>query len=609
MQGTSSPDVLKECKLLRRDGQLQLALSRLQDALRRRELSSSKWDSVGRLLRTLFAEVEQETLKIHILGQCTTAWLTSSLTSEAWASGVATTVSDGEYDSVIQDLTSLDQHIDIVVLLPWHQRLLARGQRSSDERIEDELATFRQAWSMMPANTRLVQVGYDWVHAGPLGFQLGSRYDGDVQLVRRMNQALIAALPSDGYFVDLSQVSGDFGRRNFYDQRNYAWTKQPFSSEGVYELSHHLFAAVRAVTTGPKKVLVLDLDNTVWGGIVGELGPLGVELGDSPDGEAFRTFQTYAKGLKDRGVLLAVCSKNNPTDAREPFESNRDMVLSLDDIAAFEASWDPKPVAIERLAKTLNLGLDSFVFFDDNPAEREAVRQQLPMVEVVEAPQDPADYVSALEQGLWFESVSVTAADRERAQQYCAEQSRRAVQESTSSLPEYLTSLEMRASVREIDDADMKRVVQLLSKTNQFNLTTRRHTAEDVRQMIGTDKSLGLTLRLEDRFGDYGLVSVVIGVPNDDDPNALRLDTWLMSCRAIGRSVEYYLMNQVATRAAAIGVERLIGEYIPSAKNPQVAAFYSSSGFTSLSADEELSQFELELSQFQPCTTYVLPNE
>jgi FkbH-like protein len=500
--------------------------------------------------------------------------------------------------------------VDIIVLLPWHQRLLAAGKRTHAQRIEDELGTLQQAWSMIPSNARLVQVGYDWVNAGSMGFQLGSRFDGDVRLVRRMNETLIEALPSDCYFVDLEQVSADFGHRDFYDQRNYAWTKQPFSSDGVYELSRHLFSAVRAVTTGPKKVLILDLDNTVWGGVVGELGPLGVELGESPDGEAFRSFQTYTKQLKDRGILLAVCSKNNPADAHEPFESNRDMVLSLKDIAAFEASWDPKPVAIQRIAKTLNLGLDSFVFFDDNPAEREAVRQQLPTVDVVDAPQDPADYISALQNGLWFESLSVTTADRERADQYCAEQHRRAVQESTSSLPDYLTSLEMRAEVNEVDGADMKRVVQLISKTNQFNLTTRRHTAGDIQQMTQSEDAVGLTLRLSDRFGDYGLVSVVIGMPiaNSKTPT-LQLDTWLMSCRAIGRTVELYFMNAVVQHALALGYKRIVGEYIPTAKNPQVAEFYPNAGFKVASTSEDGSRkFELNVSHFQACTTYVLPN-
>ena len=274
-------------------------------------------------------------------------------------------------------------------------------------------------------------------------------------------------------------VSGEFGRASFYDQRRYYWTKQPFSEAGTLHLTGHLWAGVRALTTGPKKVLVLDLDNTLWGGVVGETGPLGIGLGDSPEGEAYLAFQKHVKDLTRRGIVLAVASKNNPADAREPFETNLDMALKLDDIAAFEACWEPKGATIQRIARTLNLGLDSFVFFDDNPAEREQVRQALPEVEVVDVPEDPAEYVRVLQAGLWFETVGLIDADwRPASEQYAVERKRRELQETSGSLDDYLRSLEMVAEVKAIDEADLQRVVQLPGKTNQFNLTTRRHTRQ-----------------------------------------------------------------------------------------------------------------------------------
>ncbi len=606
------PDVLGTCKQLRREGRLADAISALQTGLRAGRLETSQLDGAGRLLASAFAELDSiDARRIHIVGQCTTSFLKAPLVAHSWAAGFAAGVSDGDYDSVVPELAQLDAEIDAVVLLPWHRRLLSADDRTHAQRIDDELAHWQQAWSLIPASTRVIQIGYDWIHAGAHGCHLSGRYAGDVRLVRKMNEHLLDALPDTSFFMDLEQISAGMGKRNFYDARNDVWTRQPFSRQGVAELTRHLAAALRTMTVGPKKCLVLDLDNTIWGGVVGELGPHEIELGDSPDGEAFRRFQSLASQLKQRGVLLAVCSKNTPQDAKEPFEVNRDMVLSLDDVAAFEASWDPKPVAIERIAKQLNLGLDSFVFFDDNPAEREVVRQQLPMVEVVDVPDDPAGYVEALQHGLWFESLALTDADRQRADQYCAEQHRRQACDSAASMEEYLDSLEMTAEINTIVDADMKRVCQLLGKTNQFNLTTRRHTEAQVRQMLESDDAIGLTLRLADRFGDYGLVSVVIAIRDHEQPERLRIDTWLMSCRAIGRSVEHHLMNHLVRRASELHYESVLGEYIPTAKNAQVANFFADCGYRPVMREPTDAMvpmdqhFELDLSSYAECKTSV----
>jgi FkbH-like protein len=372
-------------------------------------------------------------------------------------------------------------------------------------------------------------------------------------------------------------------------------------------LAHEIFAGIRAMITGPKKVLVLDLDNTLWGGVVGETGAAGIEVGDSPAGEAYRSFQKYAKSLARRGVVLAVCSKNNPEDAREPFRTNADMQLTLEDFGAFEASWDPKAVAIERIAMTLALGIDSFVFFDDNPAEREHVRQSLPEVEVVEVPEDPSEYVRALEAGRWFEAVSLTAEDRERSNQYRAEAQRREIKSNFASVEEYQLSMKMLGDVRAIDEDDFPRVLQLIGKTNQFNLTTRRHTPEAVRQMLSQPDFVGITVRMSDRFGDYGLVAVIMGVNEPGAPvRTLRIDTWLMSCRIIGRTAEEFCLNALLERARSLGYQRLLGHYIPTKKNALVKDLYSRLGFQPIeSADKSVASYEMNLLQITPAKTFV----
>ena len=613
VDSTKPEELIKRCIALRREGCQDDALSLLRDALRRRRVPIETIDSAGRILRKSLTEgAAPDALKVLILGQCTTTWLMNALTAEAWGRGATVHIEGGGYDSVIQDLVALTETIDAIVLVPWHQRLLASDDRSTAQRVDDELAFLQQAWTLVEPHARLVQVGYDSMLPGPMGYHLGGR-SGHVQHVRHVNQEVRHHLPEGAYFVDLEQISASIGHDAFYDARNYFWTKQPFSQHGLARLAEHVWGGLRAVTTGPKKVLVLDLDNTLWGGVVGELGPLEIELGESPQGEAFRAFQHHAKELSSRGVILAACSKNNPVDAREPFEKNPNMILSLSDFASFEASWDPKPVALERIAETLRLGLDSFVFFDDNPAEREHVRQALPDVEVVDVPADPADFLGALQRGLWFESVAQTEADTKRAEQYASEHQRREVQRVSVSLDEYLSSLEMSAVISPIDEADIPRVTQLLGKTNQFNLTTRRHSAEHVKKMIAASGALARTVRLRDRFGDYGLISVVIGEAQTDCARpTLRIDTWLMSCRAIGRTVECFVMNQLAQQAEALDYEVLLGELIPTAKNGLVADLYLRFGFEphedfEHSETEGLRRFQLELTQFKQLQTFVQP--
>ncbi len=302
--------------------------------------------------------------------------------------------------------------------------------------------------------------------------------------------------------------------------------------------------------------------------------------------------------------MLAVASKNNPSDVREVFEQNPDTILRLDDFAAFEACWDPKALSIKRISETLNLGLDSFVFFDDNPAEAELIRQALPDVEVVDVPPDPAEYVRALQAGGWFETSGLTDDDAARTAQYAVERKRRELQESFTSLDDYLRSLEMWAEIRDVDEADLMRVVQLLAKTNQFNLTTRRHTREDVLGLIETPGSIATTMRMKDRFGDHGLVSVLIGVPTED-PGTIRIDTWLMSCRVIGRTAEQFFFGVFLARSKQLEYRRILGEYVPTKKNALVSELYESLGFTRLQGENGTLRYELLLAEAEPPACFV----
>lgn len=570
-------------------------------------LSAAEIDKLGRWIRRALGKAGAPVpcLKIRVLGQFTTSWLVNAIVAEALRRGVVVWVDEADYDQVLQQSLVLSD-ADVVVLVPWSNRLLGgQAEAAIDQEISFWGAVWRNLSSRAPGKAqRVVQVGYDLLSAGAEGVGPAGQTGGHLDRLARVNRGLRDALPEGAYFLDLNYLSGELGRRQFYDPRRYHWTKQPLSEAGVIALAGAIWAGIRALTTGAKKVLVLDLDNTLWGGVVGDEGPLGITLGDGPEGEAFVAFQRYCKALAARGVVLAVASKNNLADAREPFDTNPSMVLSLDDFAAFEACWDPKSVSLARMAQALRLGLDAFVFFDDNPAERALVRELQPQVEVVEVPPDPAEYVRALEAGRWFETTHLTGADRVRSKQYQQEGARRALKANMGSLEGYLGSLEMVGEIRTLDDADMARVVQLLGKTNQFNLTTQRHDAHVLRGMQTKERAILLTLRVSDRFGDHGLVSVVLALPDVDDPETLVIDSWLMSCRVIARGVELFFFGGLARRAAALGYKRIHGRYVPTRKNVIIEQLLPQMGFTPCAGAEE-SQYTLELEGYTVPRSFV----
>lgn len=606
---SSSAQLLKEARACHRKGEKEQALALLRSLMRGGEFDAGQADQAGRLIQKLRHDEPQDgSVKIRILGQCTTSWLVNAVDAVSWGRGISTRVTEGEYDNVMQEVmspTEVEQPSDIVVLLPWHQRIRSKINPDPEQRLHDELSFWKGAWSLVKQRkSRLIQIGYDWDTTGALGVHLGGRDSGDIGVIRRLNTALREALPEDAFFIDLEHIAGSEGHVHFYDRRRYHWTKQPFSELGTVRLAEHIVAGIRALVTGPKKVLAVDLDNTLWGGVVGETGPLGIVVGESPDGEAHLAFQQYVKALTERGVVLAVCSKNNPADAREPFEKNPHLALRLDDFAAFEANWEPKSASLRRIAEQLRLGLDSFVFVDDSPTECEEIRQALPEVEVVHLPEDPADYVAALEQGLWFEAVSLTSEDQARSRQYKSELDRREYESSCDSLDGYLESLDLTGDVREIGPEDLDRVVQLIGKTNQFNLTTRRHSREAVLAKLQEPDAIGLTLRVADRFGDYGLTSVILAVREAEA--TLRIDTWLMSCRVIGRTVEEFLFGAFLERARRQGVRRIVGEFIPTAKNAIVSGIFERFGFV-LGDDsrEELVRYHIECDDAEAPKTFV----
>ena len=431
------------------------------------------------------------------------------------------------------------------------------------------------------------------------------------RVVARLNDRLCEAAAQDGVLLlDVARASERDGIDAWFEAGRWLQGKLEIAPQAapVYgDMVARILAAQRGLS---KKCLVLDLDNTLWGGVIGDDGIEGIVLGEgSAAGEAHLALQHYAKRLKERGVILAVCSKNDPGIAEAVFHDHPEMVLRRSDIAAFLANWDDKAKNLKAIATRLNIGIDSLVFVDDNPVERARVRQSLPMVAVPELPEDAAQYVRCLADAGYFEAVSFTLEDRDRAQQYAENAERDALLESAQSMDEFLRGLKMSVRFGPFTAVDQPRVVQLINKTNQFNTTTRRYTSEEIAILTNLHSALTLQFRLLDRIGDNGLVSAMILRPTPEDEDVLEIENWVMSCRVFGRQLEHEAMNIAVEAARQRGARALVAEYIATSKNNVISALYSSLGFAAVNQTVSTSgatRWFLDLADYVTQNTHIV---
>lgn len=432
------------------------------------------------------------------------------------------------------------------------------------------------------AGTRTVILQTIPLPADPWCGQFDRRAKGSVAAqIAAVNQAMAELCDSHAAVLfDADAIAGLVGRASWHDAGLWQRAKVPFALDFAPLYAEKFTQLLRALRGKASKCLVLDLDNTCWGGVIGDDGLEGIAIGQgSAEGEAFLAIQNYALSLKARGVVLAVCSKNEEANAKLPFESHPDMALRLDDFAVFVANWTDKASNLAHIAKVLNIGIDSLVFLDDNPAERERVRQMLPEVAVPEVGEDPVLYPAMIAQGGYFETVGLSADDAKRAEQYRANAERTVAMETIGDYGAYLRSLDMECAIAPFDSIGRTRIAQLINKSNQFNLTTRRYTEAEVAAMEADTTCHTLQVRLTDKFGDNGMISVVV-FRDMEGEKAWLCDTWLMSCRVLKRRIEEAVLAHVAVTARARGVDRLYGDYIPSVKNAMVKDHFENLGFT-----------------------------
>ena len=430
------------------------------------------------------------------------------------------------------------------------------------------------------------------------------------RIIARLNDRVCEAAAQDGVLLlDIARASERDGLNAWFDVGQWLHAKIEIAPQAAAlygDMAVRILAAQRGLS---KKCLVLDLDNTLWGGVIGDDGLDGIVLGEgSAVGEAHLALQRYAKQLKERGVILAVCSKNDPKIAEAAFHDHPEMLLRRADIAAFLANWQDKTENLKAVAARLNIGVDSLVFVDDNPVERARIRESLPMVAVPELPADVAQYVRCLAEAGYFEAVAFTSEDRYRAQQYAENAQRETLLESAQSLDEFLRGLKMSVVFGPFMSVDHARIVQLINKTNQFNTTTRRYTSEEITNLSNQPSALTLQFRLLDRIGENGLVSTMIlrRAPGQDD--VLEIENWVMSCRVFGRQLEVEAMNIAVEAARFRGARGLVADYFPTSKNGVISELYPSLGFVAVDGPPPgngTTRWYLDLAEYDTRQTHI----
>jgi FkbH-like protein len=452
-----------------------------------------------------------------------------------------------------------------------------------DAKVSELVRIWRQA--RLSFNATIVQQTLLNTHHNMFGSYEGLLPATPYSATELFNVRLREAASQEGILVlDIGMHAALKGHENIVDPVRWHQAKQ-LVSPVLSPWYGDLLARVIAATYGlAKKAVVLDLDNTLWGGVVGDDGIEGIVLGQgNAAGEAYVDFQKYLLRLSQRGIILSVCSKNDSAVAESVFNNHPDMVLRRENIASFVANWDEKASNIRRIASELNIGLDSLVFVDDNPAEREIIRRELPMVSVPELPSDIAHYASCLSNAGYFEAASFSKEDVQRADLYNANSVRQQALSQATDLEGFLESLQMRLEVGPVSKMNIGRVTQLTNKTNQFNLRTVKYTEPEVDSLMQDERTLTLQFRLKDKFGDNGIIAVIFARPDERWPaDTLFIDTWLMSCRVLGRGVEAASLEALSKLAEVMGIKQLVGEYRPTNRNKMVSNHYERLGFRPL---------------------------
>ena len=556
-------------------------------------------------------EVLGKEIRLAILGNCATQFFAVAIKGYARLSEVNLNVYDADYNQIDAQLLEPSSEVycfkpDVILLWLATDKLYEEFLDSSlEERknfAEKYIAQIRWYWELISRNTnaRMLQMNFTETDDKVLG-HYSAKQDGTfIYQIRKLNYLLQEEMRmcKNVYPVDLLSVQIQLGQNRYYNASFYYSAKMSASTDALPYIAKAVTEVLRSMCGKIKKCVVLDLDNTLWGGVIGDDGMEHIEIGELGRGHVFTNFQRWLKQLKEYGIILAVCSKNNENIAREPFEKHEEMILRMEDISLFVANWNDKASNIRLIQETLNIGMDSIVFIDDNPFERNLVREAIPEVEVPELPEDPAEYLEFLQKCNYFDTITFSGDSSERTKQYQAEIKRKRAEENFDSIEGYLKSLEMVGEAKEFDEKHAARIAQLTQRSNQFNLRTIRYTEEEIGKIIESRDRMGIYYTLSDKYGEHGLVGVII--LNCDGESAF-IDTWLMSCRVLKRGMEEFIINQMIEKIRKKGIKKLLAEYIPTAKNEMVRNIYLQMGFREVTEN----QYELYVEDYKTQEVFI----
>lgn len=555
----------------------------------------------------------QREIKIAVLGNHTTTFFTKALKNQLTVSGFDAQVFESDYDQI--DMTIIDSESqlyqfepEIVVIfessLKLRDTFYALEDNQSRSRFHKEInQSIQNRAALLRTNgskAKIVYFSYELIDDQLYGNLFSKISHSFYNQLWKINHDLLttAEEEQDFYVFEINKYLRGLGE--YRDWASFINSDLHYSIDTFALLTHHLTQFVKALKGNFRKCLILDLDNTTWGGIIGDDGLENIQVGSLGIGKAFSKLQKWAKELKERGIILAICSKNTEEIAKEPFEKHREMVLRLKDISVFVANWKNKADNIRYIQEVLNIGFDSMVFIDDNPAERDIVRQSLPEVTVPELPEDPALYLPYLMSLNLFETASYSDNDKDRTVQYQQEAERKKLISSVTNMDDYLKSLEMTGEIEQFSEKDVPRIAQLTQRSNQFNLRTKRYTENDIITFMNSKNHLTYSVKLKDKFGDYGLISVIILEKKDDQ--TFFVDTWIMSCRVLKRDVEYYAMNTIVSDMIEQGANQIVGEYLETPKNKLVSGLLEKLTFETTTVE---NTYKLNTTNYKPFNNYI----
>lgn len=550
--------------------------------------------------------------KVALLGDTATQFLATAIKGMGVERGYNINLWEAEYNQVerqILDMTSeyYEFNADYTVVFQSTHKLLEKYSLMPADK-QNSLADERIDFVRMLCSSvkgRVIYYNYPEIEDTVFGSYANKVTSSFTYQLRKLNYELmnLSHEYSNLFICDISGLQNKFGRDFMFDSTVYVSTEMILSLDSLPYVASRTLDIICAAEGKFKKCLILDLDNTVWGGVVGDDGWENIQVGHGLGiGKAFTEFQEWVKKLKNRGIIIAVCSKNDEDKAKEPFEKNPEMVLKLDDIAVFVANWENKADNIRTIQSILNIGFDSMVFLDDNPFERNMVRENVPGVTVPELPEDPGEYLEYLYSLNLFETASYSEGDKDRTKQYQVEAQRVSLQKSFTNEADFLKSLDMVSEVKGFDSFNTPRVAQLSQRSNQFNLRTVRYTEDEITAIENNGDYATFSFTLADKFGDNGLICVII--LKKQDKETLFVDTWFMSCRVLKRGMENFTLNTIVEYAKNNGFKYIIGEYLPTLKNKMVEEHYPRLGFTKVEGSET-AQYILNVEEYENRECYI----